>query len=132
MDASGIGLRALGDRAGVSHATISRLLRGMVLPDVGTLARLEVAMRRDLWPGLQAVQADADLAGRIDWSVVGVDSTSCRPHQRAVDSPAPSDPQLGLVLPLSIEQLGQLTAEDYRAVMQSLAAIYDVLARQRA
>ncbi|MBK6041243.1 MULTISPECIES: hypothetical protein [unclassified Streptomyces] len=44
---------------------------------------------------------------------------------------APPDPQLGLVLPLSLDQLAQLTAEDYRAVMQSLAAIYDVLARQR-
>ncbi|MFE2359015.1 IS5 family transposase [Streptomyces parvulus] len=32
---------------------------------------------------LRAVQADADLAGRIDWSVVSVDSTSCRAHQHA-------------------------------------------------
>uniref|UniRef100_UPI0036DBDDA0 IS5 family transposase n=1 Tax=Priestia megaterium TaxID=1404 RepID=UPI0036DBDDA0 len=32
---------------------------------------------------LQAVQADADLGGRIDWSMVGVDSTSCRAHQHA-------------------------------------------------
>ncbi|MFH8630891.1 IS5 family transposase [Streptomyces lydicus] len=32
---------------------------------------------------LQAVQADADLVGRIDWSMVGVDSTSCRAHQHA-------------------------------------------------
>ncbi|MFF9511514.1 IS5 family transposase [Streptomyces sp. NPDC014724] len=33
---------------------------------------------------LQSVQAGADLAGRIDWSMVGVDSTSCRAHQHAV------------------------------------------------
>lgn len=32
---------------------------------------------------LQAVQAHADLAGRIDWGMVGVDSTSCRAHQHA-------------------------------------------------
>ncbi|WP_369149149.1 IS5 family transposase [Streptomyces sp. R44] len=32
---------------------------------------------------LHAVQADADLAGRIDWSMVGADSTSCRAHQHA-------------------------------------------------
>ncbi|MZE50822.1 IS5 family transposase [Streptomyces sp. SID5770] len=32
---------------------------------------------------LQAVQAEADLAGRIDWGMVGVDSTSCRAHQHA-------------------------------------------------
>lgn len=32
---------------------------------------------------LQAVQADADLAGRVDWGMAGVDSTSCRAHQHA-------------------------------------------------
>lgn len=32
---------------------------------------------------LRAVQADADFAGRIDWSMVSVDSTSCRAHQHA-------------------------------------------------
>ncbi|NMO37311.1 hypothetical protein HG826_27760 [Streptomyces sp. GMY01] len=41
-------------------------------------------------------------------------------------------PQLGLVLPLSMNQLEQLNAEDYGAVMRSLATIYDVLSRQRA
>ncbi|TJZ99984.1 helix-turn-helix transcriptional regulator [Actinacidiphila oryziradicis] len=54
MATSEIGLRTLGDKAGVSHATISRLLRGMVLPDIGTVARLEVALRTGLWPGLAA------------------------------------------------------------------------------
>lgn len=32
---------------------------------------------------LRAVQADADLADRIDWSMASVDSTSCRAHQHA-------------------------------------------------
>ncbi|MFE0178506.1 IS5 family transposase [Streptomyces sp. NPDC059002] len=32
---------------------------------------------------LRAVQADADRAGRIDWSVVSVDSTTCRAHFHA-------------------------------------------------
>ncbi|MFF9914865.1 IS5 family transposase [Streptomyces sp. NPDC013457] len=32
---------------------------------------------------LRAVQAEADLAGRIDWTMVSVDSTSCRAHQHA-------------------------------------------------
>ncbi|MEV4433857.1 IS5 family transposase [Streptomyces sp. NPDC049585] len=32
---------------------------------------------------LRAVQADADAEGRIDWSTVSVDSTSCRAHQHA-------------------------------------------------
>jgi hypothetical protein len=30
-----------------------------------------------------AVLADADAEGRIDWSMVSVDSTSCRSHQHA-------------------------------------------------
>ena len=32
---------------------------------------------------LAAVQVDADAAGRIDWSMVSVDSTSCRARQHA-------------------------------------------------
>nr|WP_302185762.1 IS5 family transposase [Streptomyces anulatus] len=32
---------------------------------------------------LRAVQADADLADRIDWSMASVDPTSCRAHQHA-------------------------------------------------
>jgi transposase len=36
---------------------------------------------------LQAVQADADTQGRIDWSMVSVDSTSCRAHQHAAGAP---------------------------------------------
>ncbi|MFJ5228156.1 helix-turn-helix domain-containing protein [Streptomyces sp. NPDC088400] len=59
MATAEIGLRALGDRAGVSHATISRLLRGMVLPDMGTLARLEAAIGTGLWPDL-TVWTDRD------------------------------------------------------------------------
>lgn len=36
---------------------------------------------------LQAVLADADAEGRIDWSMVSVDSTSCRAHQHAAGAP---------------------------------------------
>lgn len=32
---------------------------------------------------LRDVQADADAEGRIDWSVISVDSISCRAHQHA-------------------------------------------------
>ncbi|SOD85876.1 hypothetical protein [Streptomyces sp. Ag109_G2-15] len=58
-------------------------------------------------------------------------------HNQKQDQPQgpatdPSAPQLGLVLPLSMDQLVKLTADDYGAVMRSLATIYDVLARQRA
>ncbi|MFB7357463.1 IS5 family transposase [Streptomyces gardneri] len=37
---------------------------------------------------LRAVQADADAAGRIDWSMVSVDSTPCRAHQHAAGARA--------------------------------------------
>lgn len=33
-----------------------------------------------------AVQADADAEGRIDWSMVSVDSTTCRAHQHAASA----------------------------------------------
>ncbi|MFD7836199.1 IS5 family transposase [Streptomyces sp. NPDC059761] len=36
---------------------------------------------------VQAVQADADARGQIDWSTVSVDSTSCRAHQHAAGAP---------------------------------------------
>jgi transposase len=32
---------------------------------------------------LTAVQAAADAEGRLDWSMTGIDSTSCRAHQHA-------------------------------------------------
>ncbi|MGP8303607.1 IS5 family transposase [Streptomyces inhibens] len=35
---------------------------------------------------LGAIQGDADAEGRLDWSQVGVDSTSCRAHQHAVSA----------------------------------------------
>ncbi|WP_457467461.1 IS5 family transposase [Streptomyces sp. TE4109] len=34
---------------------------------------------------LRAVQTNADAEGRIDWSMVGVDSTACRAHQHAAE-----------------------------------------------
>lgn len=48
-------LRALGEKAGVSHTTISRLLAGRVLVDIGTVARLEAALGEEIWPGLTAL-----------------------------------------------------------------------------
>lgn len=51
----GLGQRALAARAGVAHTTISRILRGEVLPDIGTLARLEAALGTELWPRLDAI-----------------------------------------------------------------------------
>ncbi|MFG3133980.1 IS5 family transposase [Streptomyces tendae] len=46
---------------------------------------------------LQSVQAEADAEDRIDWSMVGVDSTSCRAHQHAAGArrKAPRTPKKG-------------------------------------
>lgn len=46
---------------------------------------------------LCAVLTDADLAGRLDWSMVSVDSTSCRAHQHAAGArkKTPRVPKMG-------------------------------------
>lgn len=59
MEASGLSLRNLAELAGVAHSTIARVLCGEVLCDIGTLARLEAALNRRLWPGPDAVRAAA-------------------------------------------------------------------------
>jgi plasmid maintenance system antidote protein VapI len=64
--ASGTSLRALGERAGVSHTTISRLLAGRVLVDIGTVARLEAALGAEIWPGLAALSSRSEAAAQGD------------------------------------------------------------------
>ena len=52
---TGLSGRAVAGIAGVAHTTVQRVLRGEVLPDLGTIARLEVALGVDLYPaGLRA------------------------------------------------------------------------------
>lgn len=63
IESAGLGTRTLGEKSGVAHTTISRLMRGKVLCDIGTVARLEIALATDLWPGTAAVdQAPAQRA----------------------------------------------------------------------
>lgn len=50
MVESGTGQRALAVATGVAHTTIGRILAGTVLCDIGTLAKLEHALGRPLWP----------------------------------------------------------------------------------
>lgn len=52
MAESGTGQRALAAATGVAHTTIGRILAGTVLCDIGTLANLENALGRPLWPRL--------------------------------------------------------------------------------
>ncbi|MFD5410388.1 helix-turn-helix domain-containing protein [Streptomyces sp. NPDC060048] len=41
----------LSRRSGVSRLTIANVLAGRVWPDLLTVASLELALERDLWPG---------------------------------------------------------------------------------
>lgn len=104
-----VSLRVLGERAGVSHATISRLRRGEVLPDIGTIARLETTLGAPLWPGLAA--------------------TASQPLHNEELSRTVEVPDGTWVLPLDIEQLLALPADAYGAMMRSIATIYDVLTK---
>ena len=52
MAETGTGQRALAAATGVAHTTIGRILAGTVLCDIGTLANLESALGRPLWPRL--------------------------------------------------------------------------------
>ncbi|MEU9385607.1 helix-turn-helix transcriptional regulator [Streptomyces sp. NPDC048279] len=55
LASSGHSLRTLAEVTGITHSTISRVANGRVLPDLGTLARLESAIGFQIWPGLAAV-----------------------------------------------------------------------------
>ncbi|WP_052229957.1 helix-turn-helix transcriptional regulator [Streptomyces sp. CT34] len=55
LASSGQSLRTLAESTGITHSTISRVVNGKVLPDLGTLARLEVALGFQVWPGLAAL-----------------------------------------------------------------------------
>ena len=56
MTESHTGQRALASATGVAHTTIGRILAGTVLCDIGTLAKLEHALGRSLWPRSPADQ----------------------------------------------------------------------------
>ncbi|GGN64781.1 hypothetical protein GCM10012285_67090 [Streptomyces kronopolitis] len=55
MASTGHTLRSLAEVTGLTHSTISRVLNGRVMPDLGTLARLEAAFGFQLWPGPAAL-----------------------------------------------------------------------------
>ncbi|MFJ4964301.1 helix-turn-helix domain-containing protein [Streptomyces sp. NPDC088729] len=59
MASTGHNLRTLAESTGVTHSTVSRVLNGKVMPDLGTLARLEAAFGFQLWPGPAALPSDS-------------------------------------------------------------------------
>ena len=50
MEEQNLSQRGLEKRSTVSHNTIGRILCGDVLPDLGTLARLEATLQIDIYP----------------------------------------------------------------------------------
>ncbi|MFD7980595.1 helix-turn-helix domain-containing protein [Streptomyces sp. NPDC059749] len=61
MSSTGHTLRTLADATGVTHSTISRVANGRVMPDLGTIARLEAAFGFQLWPGPAALPPSPSL-----------------------------------------------------------------------
>ncbi len=49
-----LSLRALAVPAGIDPTSLSRLVTGKVVPDLGTIATLEQELGVDLWPGRPA------------------------------------------------------------------------------
>jgi transcriptional regulator with XRE-family HTH domain len=47
----GRSIRAVAQAAGVSHVTLINVLSGRAWPDLTTIAKLELALEVDLWPG---------------------------------------------------------------------------------
>lgn len=45
------GIREVARAAGISHSVVSRIVHGDAWADTATLARLELALGVDLWPG---------------------------------------------------------------------------------
>jgi hypothetical protein len=56
---SGRSGRAFERDSGMSNASVVRILKGLVWPDAMTIARLEVATGRSLWPVYQPSSAGA-------------------------------------------------------------------------
>lgn len=53
MAERGLTLRAVAVPAGIDPTSLSRLITGKVVPDLGTIAALEQELDVDLWPGRQ-------------------------------------------------------------------------------
>lgn len=63
MAEAGTGQRALAAATGIAHTTIGRILAGTVLCDIGTLANLEHALGRSLWPPASQKESSAARRG---------------------------------------------------------------------
>ncbi|GAA4547032.1 multiprotein-bridging factor 1 family protein [Streptomyces collinus] len=60
-----LSLRGLADVACVAHSTVARVLNGDVLPDIGTLTRLEDALDHQRWPDPTAIRASVSARRQV-------------------------------------------------------------------
>jgi len=44
-------IRAVADASGINHSTLISILKGRAWPDMQTIAKLELGLETDLWPG---------------------------------------------------------------------------------
>lgn len=47
----GRSIRAAAEAAGVNHSTLLGILEGRTWPDLETIAKIELGLQADLWPG---------------------------------------------------------------------------------
>lgn len=60
--ALGLSMKAVADRAGVSHTMVSRIERGLRSPTLDMLLRISFAMEIELWPVLREAETRVDKA----------------------------------------------------------------------
>lgn len=58
--AFGLSMKAVAERAGVSHTMVSRIERGLRSPTLDMLLRISFAMEIELWPILREAEARVD------------------------------------------------------------------------
>lgn len=56
MALKGLGIRETARICDLHHKTVGQILAGAVVPDVGTVAALEVGLDSDLWPRRGAIE----------------------------------------------------------------------------
>lgn len=56
IDRQDITVRGLGALAGVSHSTIKAIIDGVTVPDLGTVALLEKALKKELLPARRLIR----------------------------------------------------------------------------
>ncbi|WP_225320615.1 helix-turn-helix domain-containing protein [Streptomyces luteolifulvus] len=86
-----LSLRRLADVACVAHSTVARVLNGDVLPDIGTLTRLEDALDHQLWPGPSPIRTSVSARRQVIWpdALRGERPATVTPPPETTSAPRP-------------------------------------------